>query len=107
MSQCIIIQTTIPHEFNASPLIEHLLTNHLAGCIQVSDPITSHYRWEGALETSKERHVFIKTVSTLQTAIYDAIHDQHPYDTPEILTLFPDYVDPNYRAWLLQQFQHN
>ena len=40
-----------------------LVREGLAACVSVCAPMTSHYRWEGALERAEERQVVIKTTA--------------------------------------------
>ena len=49
--------------------------------------MTSHYRWEGALERADERQVVIKTTAGRVAALEARLAALHPYEVPELLVL--------------------
>ena len=61
------------------------MAQRLAACVQVSGPITSTYRWKGAVETSQEWQCWAKSRRELYGPIEQAIRGLHPYEEPEIL----------------------
>ena len=50
-------------------------------------PITSHYRWEGKIESATEWICTAKSTQRLFTAIETEIHAFHSYDEPQIVAL--------------------
>ena len=87
MAEFITVQTTIDSKDGAQKIAEALVRRHLAACVQVSGPITSTYWWEGKLEQSQEWMCAAKTRKELYNELEQAIRENHPYDTPEILAI--------------------
>jgi periplasmic divalent cation tolerance protein len=59
----------------------------LAACAQVAGPITSVYRWQGAIETAEEWTVTFKTTTEHYAALEAHIRERHSYDLPEIVAV--------------------
>ena len=96
----IVILCAVPEDFDAEPLARALLAESLAACVQVGSPLTSIYRWKGAVETSRERLILIKTRAELFAPVETAIRALHPYEVPEIIALPVSEGNAPYLAWL-------
>jgi periplasmic divalent cation tolerance protein len=96
----IVILCAVPEDFDAERLAGVLLAQSLAACVQVGSPITSIYRWKGAVETSRERLILIKTRAELFAPVETAIRALHPYEVPEIIALPVSEGNAPYLAWL-------
>jgi len=68
--------------------------------VQILGPITSTYRWQGAVETSEEWLCLVKSRRELYPQIEEAIRRLHPYDVPEILAVPVVAGIASYVAWL-------
>jgi len=77
----------------------------MAACVQVLGPISSTYRWQGALETSQEWLCLAKSRRGLYDAIEKAIRRIHPYQVPEILAVPVVAGSAAYLAWLDEEVQ--
>ncbi|MDN2483249.1 divalent-cation tolerance protein CutA [Vibrio astriarenae] len=85
-------------------IIDNLLTQQLAGCIQVL-AIDSHYVWQDEICNDKESLLIIKTRLALYDKVEAAILQQHNYDVPQIVMVpFVDGLNP-YLVWLDAQTQ--
>ncbi|XZE52501.1 divalent-cation tolerance protein CutA [Planctomycetaceae bacterium SH139] len=98
-----IVLTTTADQASATRLAEQLLSDQLAACIQIDGPITSHYRWQGKLETEQEWRLMIKTTAAASDELVAAILRLHPYDEPEILCVPVSSGSPGYLNWLAEQ----
>ncbi len=98
-----IVLTTTADQAAATKLAEQLLSDQLAACIQIDGPITSHYRWQGKLETEQEWRLMIKTTAAASDELVAAILRWHPYDEPEILCLPVSSGSAGYLTWLAEQ----
>lgn len=94
-----VITTTGSHQ-DAERIATELIDARLAACVQVLGPITSTYRWEGAIETSQEWLCLIKSRKELYADLEQAIRRVHPYQLPEILALPVVAGNPAYLGWL-------
>lgn len=93
------IRTTFPRRADAAACAEQLVRERLAACVQVDGPITSVYRWQGAVETAEEFRCSCKTTRERAPACTAAILAAHPYQTPEVIVSDARAV-PAYAAWV-------
>ena len=103
MSEFIQITTTTNSRENAEQIAAELVSRRLAGCVQVSGPIRSMYRWQGKLETAEEWICFIKTHRAKLLGIQNLLAELHPYDVPEIIATPIVDGSEQYLAWLDEQ----
>mgnify|MGYP002855560732 CR=1 FL=1 len=99
----IIVQTTIPLDFDYPSFCSLLIKNKLAACIHISPISESFYCWDNAIESSTEHIIHIKTSTHLFDQVAHKIQSIHPYDTPEIITLEILDMSPDYRDWFNSQ----
>jgi len=93
------VRTTFPCREDALACAERLVRERLAACVQVDGPITSVYRWEGAVETAAEYRCTGKTSRSRAAACADAIRALHGYQTPEVI-VGEALASPAYAAWV-------
>lgn len=93
----IVITTTLPGQAEATVIASRLVEERLAACVQLA-PITSVYRWEGAIETADEVRLDCKTVEDRADALAARLASLHPYDEPEIL-IAAAAASTGYAAW--------
>jgi periplasmic divalent cation tolerance protein len=62
-----------------------LVADRLAACVNVLPPMTSLYRWKGAIEEDREQQLVIKTTQDRVPAIEARFHELHPYELPEFV----------------------
>ena len=94
-----MVMTTFPDEDTARRVVEKLLDVQLAGCIQTL-PVSSSYRWQGAIHHERETLALIKTTTERYSAVECLIRQMHPYEVPEIICLPITAGLPDYLAWL-------
>ncbi len=99
----VIITTTCDDHGVLERIAGDLVAGKLAGCVQVSGPITSYYRWQGKQETSREWLCEVKTTSDHMEAAIQRIGELHSYETPEIIAVPVTGGDPRYLDWLAAQ----
>ena len=97
----IIVQTTYPNDGrNLRRFMTAVLKKKLATCIQRINNVKSYYGWEWKIAKTEEKILLIKTTQDKKDALMNFIHKLHPYDTPEIIVIQPDEVDPKYLEWV-------
>jgi periplasmic divalent cation tolerance protein len=101
VSEYVQITTTTGKRQDAEQIASELVSRRLAGCVQVSGPVISTFRWQGKVETVEE---WICTVKTAQLNAIQSLFDEiHPYDVPELIaTPIVDGSDA-YLRWLGEQ----
>ena len=99
-----IVMTTVHDVDLADSLAEAAVAARLAACVQRTD-ITSHYRWEGAVERAGEYLLLMKTTQALADALVAWIGDRHPYDVPETVVVPVTGSGADYLAWVRSSVQ--
>lgn len=105
MNDCIQVLTTVPSQEQAAQIARILVEQRLAACVQVLGPITSTYRWQGAIETAQEWLCLAKTAKALYPQLEEAIRRAHPYQVPEILAVQVAAASADYLAWLAAELK--
>jgi periplasmic divalent cation tolerance protein len=95
----VIILTTLAATTDAAALARVLVSDRLAACVNVLPPMTSLYRWKGAVEEEIERQLVIKTTSDRVAAIEARFREVHPYELPEFVVLSAG-ASASYLEWL-------
>jgi periplasmic divalent cation tolerance protein len=97
--QLCLVLTTWPADRASDELAARLVEEGLAACVSVAAPMTSHYRWDGALERAEERQVVIKTTRDALPALEARLAELHPYEVPEWLVLAAEASEA-YGRWV-------
>ncbi|HYF39205.1 MAG TPA: divalent-cation tolerance protein CutA [Gemmatimonadales bacterium] len=92
--------TTLPDEAAAERLAGLLIEERLAACAQVLGPVSSTYRWKGAVERATEWFCHLKTSEARLAALEARIREVHPYDVPEIISLSIEGGNSEYLRWI-------
>jgi periplasmic divalent cation tolerance protein len=98
----LLILCTAPDRNTASALAEHLVDQRLAACVNITQPVTSVYRWQDQLESAEEYLLLIKTTQRQYAALEAAILALHPYELPEIIAVPVTQGLPGYLDWVEQ-----
>ena len=96
-----MVTTTVASEADARRLAQAVLQARLAACVQV-EPITSHFRWEGALQEDREVRLACKTTPDAVPALLALLRAQHPYTLPQ-LVVQPLQASADYEQWVRSQ----
>ena len=105
MTPYIQVITATDSEESAKSLVNLLITNKLAACVQISEPITSTYTWNGEITESKEWQVTAKTLGNLYEEVETFITENHSYEIPEILAVPIVNISPKYASWMEEQLR--
>lgn len=97
-----VVMTTLPSREAAEKLAIAVLEQRLAACAQIQ-PINSFYWWDGKINSDQEQLVYFKTSIERYAALEQAIRQDHPYDTPEILRLAVDGGAERYLDWIVRE----
>ena len=103
MAQFVLILTTMPDDERADALARTLVDERLAACVNVHAPMTSIYRWKGAVEREPERQLVIKTTRARMPELETRLRELHPYDLPELLVVAVDGGSAAYLEWVSEQ----
>jgi len=95
--------TTLDSKEHALELARAAVEARAAACVQIIGPITSVYRWDGAVQEDQEFLCLFKGPASRLKPLMDFVRDRHPYDTPEITAVPSTAVDERYLAWALAE----
>ncbi|MBE2216077.1 MAG: divalent-cation tolerance protein CutA [Opitutaceae bacterium] len=94
--------TTTASREEAEGLGRGLVEAGLVACAQINGPVTSIYRWDGAVETAQEFRLTLKFASARQHEVGTWLHAHHSYQTPQWVCISADSVSKNYLNWVMQ-----
>jgi periplasmic divalent cation tolerance protein len=103
MSEFLQVTTTVGTRQDAERIASELVDRRLAGCVQISGPVHSTYRWQGAVETAEEWVCVAKTSGEHFAAIERLLAELHPYEVPELLATPIAAGNNAYLKWLAEQ----
>ena len=100
MTDKIVVLSTCANEEEAGKLARALVEERLAACVSIVPGVRSFYHWKGAVESSAECLLVVKSSRALFAPLRAALDRLHSYDVPEVLAL--PIVDgaPSYLDWL-------
>ena len=98
LSDICMVTTTVATEAEARRLAQAVLQARLAACVQV-EPITAHFRWQGARQEDRELRLVCKTVARAVPALLALLRAQHPYTLPQ-LVVQPLQASAEYAGWV-------
>ena len=81
-----VVMTTYSDEEVGKKIIDALLEQKLAACIQVQE-VNSFFFWKGEVNKEKEFLLLIKTKHSLYANVEKCIKENHSYEVPEIIEL--------------------
>jgi periplasmic divalent cation tolerance protein len=99
MSQLSLLYSTFPTQEEAIAASQKLLEQRLIACANILGDIQSVYLWKESIENSQEVAVLFKTTSETIPDLMIALQDLHPYDTPAMLEIPLDRVNPSFIQW--------
>lgn len=96
----LLVFTTMPDKASAEQLAKNLVKSQQAACVNILPEMTSIYRWQGESNQDTEHSLIIKTTQNQYDALQTAIHNQHPYELPEIIAVPITKGLPAYLDWI-------
>jgi len=103
LTNVVLVLTTVPDDERAEVIARTLVVERLAACVNLHGPMTSVYRWKGAIERDAERQVIIKTTRERLAALEARLTALHPYELPELIVLSVEGGSAAYLAWVSEE----
>ena len=103
MERAVLVYTTWPSIVEAENAGRTIVERRLAACVNILPGMISHYWWEGNIERAEEAVMIVKTRAALADAVRQAVKELHSYQTPAIMVLPVEDVDPVYHAWIVTE----
>lgn len=102
MTATAIYVTTATRE-EALTIGRTVVTDRLAACANVLPPITSVYRWQGAVEEDAEVALILKTREELVDAVVAKVKELHSYQCPCVVSLPIAAGNPDFLHWIVEE----
>ncbi|MES9558006.1 MULTISPECIES: divalent cation tolerance protein CutA [unclassified Streptomyces] len=99
----VIAQTTSDNEDLARSLALGAVESKLAAGVHIDAPITAFYWWKGQVETAQEWRISYMTTADRLAALETWIHEKHPYDVPQWITLPVTGGSAAYLSWVVDE----
>jgi periplasmic divalent cation tolerance protein len=100
MTDKIVVLSTCASAEEAETLARSMVEQRLAACVNVIPRMRSYYRWKGALESSEEWLLVIKSSRDRFQELMTALEKAHSYEIPEVLALPVVDGAANYLSWI-------
>ena len=103
MDRAVLLYTTWPSIVEAEQAGREIVSRRLAACVNILPGMISHYWWKGAIERADEVVMMVKTRAALADAAAAAVKELHSYETPAVMVLPVERVDPAYHQWIVAE----
>jgi periplasmic divalent cation tolerance protein len=100
-SFCLVFVTT-PDLKVARKIARSVLKARLAACANLVPALESHYWWQGKLERAREVLIMFKASLANLSQLEKTVIENHPYDTPEVISFSLQTGNAKYLRWLAQ-----
>lgn len=95
-----MVFTTFPDVAVAQRIVRELVEARVIACGNIIPGMVSVYRWQGAIEESKEALAILKCPSDGRDRCQQELLLHHPYEVPEIVFVDPASLLPAYARWV-------
>ncbi|CBH10742.1 divalent cation tolerance protein, putative [Trypanosoma brucei gambiense DAL972] len=95
-----VCYVTTPTSEVAREISRILVSSNKAACVNIVPSVTSVYRWEGQLCEEQECLMMIKTRTELLQEVIDNVKKNHPYSTPEVVSVPISSGSEEYLKWV-------
>jgi periplasmic divalent cation tolerance protein len=99
MTDIVLVLTTVPVGSRGETIARALVDERLAACVNIHAPMTSFYRWRGAVERDVERQLVIKTTRDRVPALQSRLAELHSYELPEFVVVAVTDGSAAYLDW--------
>ncbi|WP_331723673.1 MULTISPECIES: divalent-cation tolerance protein CutA [unclassified Streptomyces] len=100
LSSYVLVMTTVDTKDGADKLSRSVVDARLAASGQVSGPIETTYRHLGEVAQGTEWQVLFRTTGDRLPELAALVGAEHPYDSPEIISLPILSGPPAYLEWI-------
>ena len=83
----IVVLITCPSQENADKIKKLLLEKKAAACINIIPGVSSHFLWQGKIDSAQEIMLIGKTTKNKLDNIIKLVKQLHSYEVPEIIAL--------------------
>lgn len=95
-----LVMSTFPNQSSAETVAFKLTELGLVACTNITPLLTSIYIWNGRITQASEVLVLMKTKQEKLAELEKVLLENHPYETPEFISLPIEYGSLNYLKWM-------
>lgn len=95
-----LILCTTDSYSSAKQLARNLVKKKLVACVNIVPNMTSIYSWQGQVHEDEEWLMLIKSTDERLGDIKDFVSANHPYDSPELISINIEDGLPDYLTWI-------
>jgi periplasmic divalent cation tolerance protein len=99
-TEIVVLLMTVPDAEAGERIARALVDERLAACVNILAPMTSIYRWQGAVHRDEERQVIVKSTRDRVDQIERRLSALHPYEVPELIVLPTSGGSARYLEWV-------
>ena len=103
MERAVLVYTTWPSIVEAEQAGRKIVEERLAACVNILPGMISHYRWQGKIERAEEVVALFKTRASQAEKLATVVKAAHTYETPAIMVLAVENLDPDYHRWIVAE----
>lgn len=95
----VVVFVTTPED-EAQALVEVLVREKKAACVNIVSRVRSTYWWQDKVESDDESLLIIKTRLSLLDGLVEAVKEAHSYEVPEVIALPIVGGNEDYLGWI-------
>ena len=96
----IVLLITTANTEEAQRISMALLNQRKAACVNIVPKVSSHFWWQGKLDSAQESLLVVKTKASQLSEIIRLVKELHSYETPEIIALPIVGGNQDYLDWI-------
>ncbi|KKU81110.1 MAG: CutA1 divalent ion tolerance protein [Candidatus Gottesmanbacteria bacterium GW2011_GWA1_47_8] len=92
----------------ANKIAQHLLKKRLVACVNIIDPVHSHYLWppkKGRIEEAQEAVLLCHTLESKYKDIEKEVLKIHSYTNPALYAIPVSHVSKKYHDWIVGELR--
>ena len=104
-SAYIVLFITTATAEEAQQISKALLNQRKVACINIMPKVSSHFWWQGKLDSAQESLMVVKTKASELNEIVRLVKELHSYEIPEIIALPIVGGNQDYLEWIDKEVQ--
>lgn len=95
-----LLYVTTKNKSEALSIGRALVEQRLAACVNVLNPMSSIYHWEGRIHEGEEAVLIAKTKKTLVPEVIEKVKALHSYECPCVVELTIEQGNADFLKWI-------